>query len=172
MSKTIAVVTTSLSEDSRSRIAAKQIEESLKSLGLETEWIDLSQISMLPYPKSEDDKDLNEIIEKVYKADALVLAFPIYNYGESGHTRDFLAYTLDKKEMENKVCLLIAGCSTHASFLAPMSLSKTLQAEIGAVMLGPGILACGDDIDKEKRSVSDKLQERLTGGAELINKFI
>lgn len=172
MSKKVAILTTSLSENSRSRIASKKIEESLKSLGLETEWIDLSQISMLPYPKSKDDKDLNEMIEKVHKSDALVLSFPIYNYGESGHTRDFLSYALDKEKMKNKICLLIAGCSTHASFLAPMSLSKTLQAEIGAVMLGAGILACGDDVDQEKKSVSEKLQQRLEEGAELINKFI
>ena len=73
--------------------------------------------------------------------------------------------------MNNRVCLLVAGCSTKSSFLAPMSLSQTLQGEVGAVVIGAGILACGNDIDLKAGTISSEIQTRLNEGARLLAAF-
>ena len=167
----IAVITTSLASKSRSRIAGRYFVTQLEAYGATVDWIDLKERPLRGYPLDSEDADVESIVARVHDADAFALAFPIYNWSESGQTRDFLAYVLDKKKMKNKVCLLIAGCSTKASFLVPTDLSRTLQSEIGAVIIGPGILACGDDVDRETGGIKPELQERLNNGAELLFRF-
>lgn len=167
----ISVVSASLAQHSRSRCAAEYFAKELEVLGASVDWIDLKEHPVQGYPLSAKDPALQDMIERVQQADGLVLAFPIHNWGESGHVRDFLAYALDKKKMKNRVCILIAGCSTKASFLAPMSLSKTLQGEIGAVVIGPGILASAEEVNKETQSIHPELQNRLTEGAQLLYRF-
>ena len=167
----IVAISTSLADASRSRVAASVVADELKTLGAEVSTIDLHASPLAGYPHADEDPAIETYQEQVRAADGLLLAFPIHNWGESGQTRDFLAYVLDKETMQNKVALLVAGCSTKSSFLAPMSVGRTLQAEIGAVVIGPGILACGDDVDREQGTVVDGLKQRLQHGAKLLHAF-
>ncbi len=168
----IVVVSTSLSKTSRSKIAAAYATELLqRDNKIEVDWIDLSEHTLASYPIDEESKTVLDIQTRMEKADGLILAFPIYNWDASDQTRSFLAYSLDKKKMRNLPCLLIAGCSTKASFLVPSSVGTTLQSEINAIVIGSGILACGDDVNRETNEITESVQKRIEKNVHLLTQL-
>lgn len=167
----ILVISTSLAQQSRSRTAADFMIETLTRKGSEVSKIYLKDAPLAGYPLSIDDPNIKKYIALLEQADAVVLCYPIHNWGASGQTREFLSYVLDKRTMRNKIFLLIAGCSTPASYTVFSSTVQTLMGEVQAIVLGASILACGDDVNKETGEIAEKLQLRLQNGADLVYRF-
>jgi FMN-dependent NADH-azoreductase len=81
---TVAIVSASQAKKSRSRLAALYAQECLTADNIKVDLLDLKNHSILTYAHSEDDPQLNKLVERFNAADAWVLAVPVYNWGPSG----------------------------------------------------------------------------------------
>ncbi|HMN29195.1 MAG TPA: NAD(P)H-dependent oxidoreductase, partial [Caldilineaceae bacterium] len=135
---TLVIVSSSLADRSRSRMAAEYAGECLLAHGVKVEWIDLRNHTVLAYPQSENDPEMIQLVQQFSAADGWVLATPVYNWGPSGVLTNFLHYVLSD-EREHRYCpfLILGGAGGLRSYLALDSLGRTLLNEIWAVQGGP-----------------------------------
>jgi len=159
---TIAVVSSSLSPVSRSRLGARRAEHRLREWGLPTRWIDLADLHFEAYPRSEADSDLQRACGQFNTADGWLIATPVYNFNISGTLLTFLHYALagDAGERWKPFCLLASMDGLRAG-LALDHLGRTLQHERGAVAVGPPLIGIGEQLDIRTGRTSPEMSDRM-----------
>ncbi|CAN5549674.1 hypothetical protein BH11ARM2_BH11ARM2_15830 [soil metagenome] len=159
---TIAVVSSSHSVNSRSRVGARACAEAVHVAGGQAEWIDLSEMDLRPYPRSQGDPLLENAVERFNAADGWLVATPTYNFGPSGTLLTFLHYALgeDQGAKWRPFCILtsLAGLRTAMS---TDGLARTILHERAAVQVGPSLLGTAADLNGEEGTVSPFMQERI-----------
>jgi NAD(P)H-dependent FMN reductase len=159
---TIAVLCTSPAERSRSRTAAVFARQLLREGRLaEVDWLDLRERPVPLYPGPEDDLAREELVGRFNAADAWLIATPVHNWSASAATWNFLNHALDGEGRRHRPVLIVAGAGSSRSLLALDGLARTLLHEVHAVLVGPPVVAAGDDVDREAGTLSPDLQKRL-----------
>ncbi len=158
----IAVLSSSLNPVSRSRLGAGACLQKLGEWGYPATWIDLADLRFEPYPRSENDADLQAACGLFNAADGWVVATPVYNFTVSGTLLTFLHYALasDSGERWKPFCLLASMDGLRAG-LALDSLGRTLQHERSAVWVGPPLIGIGTQLDTKTGQLSYDMNERM-----------
>lgn len=168
-SPTIVVVSSSLNRESRTRIMANYAVESLARFGANAQLLDLAQLEIDSYPKSEEQPAAKEAFAQFNTAQAWVLASPLYNFGASGVLLNFLHYTLSSDFGRWKPFVLLASMGGQRSALALDHLARTLVYEVSAVQVGPTISNIGDTgVNKKTGEVMPDLQQRMDMQLEVL----
>jgi NAD(P)H-dependent FMN reductase len=160
----IAVVSSSFATQSRSRIGALACAESLRALGCEVDFIDLSTLNDLPpYPRGEHGAALNALCERFNAAQGWVLATPIYNFGVNGALTTFLHYALSGADDERwKPFCILASMGGLRGAISADSLMRSIMLERNAVAVGPVIVGLGDaNLNRKTGEVSQDMRERI-----------
>ncbi len=172
-SPTVVVVSSSLSEQSRSRIMARYASEVLTTQGIDTHLIDLAQIEMGAYPTSSNAPGLLAATELFNRADGWVLAVPIYNFGASGLLLNFLHYALDSNFGRWKPFVLLSSMGGQRSALALDHVARTLVYEVSAVQVGPTISNIGDSgVNRVTGEMALELQQRLAAHLVVLSRYV
>jgi NAD(P)H-dependent FMN reductase len=159
---TLAVVSASLTQDSRSRLGARHVVETLSRWGVETRWIDLADIAMESYPRSEQQAQLQKACEQFNTADGWVIATPVYNFNISGTLLTFLHYALAGDQgVRWRPFVLMASMDGLRAGMALDHLSRTLLHERSAVAVGPPLIGIGDQLDIKTGRVSYDMNQRI-----------
>jgi GTP cyclohydrolase II len=159
---TIAVLCTSPEERSRSRTAARFACQVLREEGLaEIDWLDLHEKPIALYPGLGDDPARDELVARFNAADAWLIATPVHNWSAAAATWSFLNHALDDKGRRHRPVLIVAGAGSTRSLLALDGLARTLLHEVHAVLVGPPVVAAGDDVDRQAGTLGPDLQRRL-----------
>ncbi len=170
MSPSITIVSSSQAENSRSRLAARYAEESLKAANVNVDFIDLADYDILTYPKSNDDATLKTLVERFNAADGWVLAVPVYNWGPSGTLLNFLHYTLGGVQRYRPFIIIGAAGGMRAT-LALDGLARTMVYEISAVQVGPALLGTAKEIDRDAGLVQTEMQKRIQRATHALQHF-
>ena len=135
-SPNVVVVSSSLSQVSRSRIMAHYAIETLTRSGCEVSLLDLAQVETLSYPQSKGNEALKAAVEQFNAAHGWVLASPVYNFGASGVLLNFLHYALDSDFGRWKPFVLMSSMSGQRSAMALDHVARTMVYEVMDTQLG------------------------------------
>ena len=144
------IISSSLSEYSKSFILCNEVNKKLKHLGVKSDIIDAREIPLFPYhtPKSAQ---MNNLTEKISSADNLIIAMGVHNYS----INDSLKIILDTcfKNVEGKFFGIICASGGEKSYLSTMHLSQICMNEWKMIQLPRIVYASKKDfIDNDKVS--------------------
>jgi len=158
----ISVLSSSQNLDSRSKAAALFCKEVLDKNGCVVDFIDLNNLELLPYPRSEQNQEIKNACNKFNNADGWVLASPVYNFGASGTLLTFLHYALaiDSGAQWKPFCI-VASMNSMSSRLATDHLARSLMLERNAVAVGPTIISAGENIKEMSVSLRTRIEKQM-----------
>jgi len=170
---TVVVVSSSLSEKSRSRIMARYAIASLAAHTIDAQLIDLSQIEIGAYPASRSTPTLLDATTLFNAAHGWVLAVPIYNFGASGVLLNFLHYALNSDFGRWKPFVLMSSMGGQRSALALDHVARTLVYEVNAVQVGPTISNIGDTgVNRATGEMAQDLQQRIDAHLAVFSHYV
>ena len=132
----IAIVSTSLNADSKSRALAEVVAGALQRQGISA---DLSDLRALPpalcdgRPLGEYPEEYGNLWERLEAADGVIIAMPIYCYSTSGPAKNFV--DIVGSSLTEKPVAVISAAGSMRSFLAVRDLMSTLMFEFGSFLL-------------------------------------
>jgi len=127
----VLVISCSLNPQSKSRVMGKELVKNFK----DAEFVDLQDLN-LPLcdgGKCYSNKEVIEIGEKIRKAKAVVLAFPVYNYSMAAVAKNLIELT--GKAWDGKVFSFVCVAGGRSSYMSPMSLASSLMLDFRSVFI-------------------------------------
>jgi len=151
------IISSSLSDTSRSFILCKEITHLLKKEGVDTTLIDARKLELLPCHKglSTTMKDLNK---KVEEADNIIFGMGVHCYS----INDGLKIILDNccSKAEGKFFGIACASGGQKSYLSTMHLTQICMNEWRMIQLPRIVFATGEDFT-DKRVSNTELKERI-----------
>ena len=141
------IISSSLSENSKSFILCNEVNKKLKHLGLKSEVIDAREIPLFPYHKPKSAQ-MNNLTEKISSADNLIIAMGVHNYS----INDSLKIILDTcfKNVEGKFFGIICAGGGEKSYLSTMHLSQICMNEWKMIQLPRIIYGARKDFENNQ----------------------
>jgi len=102
----------------------------------------------------------------VARADAIILAVPIYNYDVNAAAKNLIELT--GEAWRDKVVAFLCAAGGHGSYMSVMALANSLMLDFRCLIVPRFVYATGDDFDNASVS-SPKIRSRL---AELCDKVV
>lgn len=169
----VVVVSSSLSQNSRSRIMARYAVESLVGYGVDAQLLDLAQMGLGLYPAAEQAVDLLAATKQFNAAHGWVLAAPVYNFGASGALLNFLHYALDSDFGRWKPFVLMSSMAGPRSALALDHVARTLVYEVNGVQVGPTINNIGDTgVNRATGEMAQELRQRMDTQLAVLSHYV
>lgn len=163
MKKTV-LISTSLSQNSRSALLIQEAAEQLGKKGQKAVVIDLRAVS-IPFcdgRKIEDySAEVQSIFKKIEEADSFVFGFPIYCYSISGVLKNFI--DIFSHAMKGKRFGVCAAAGSKLSYLAISDLHKIMHFQSNARAVHPAVVAEYVDFEEDKANteIQDRIQRML-----------
>ena len=152
------ILSSSLSGRSRSRVLCRAVETGLQGLGVETDFVDLKDMDMVPVhrPVTPDMVDLKA---RIHKADNLVIGMGVHCYSLS----ESLKMALDTcgEGLEGKFFGILCAAGGHKSYLSTMHLTQICMNEWRMIQLPRVVYAIGKDftdLQVPPGELADRLQ--------------
>ena len=140
------IISCSLHPVSRSRILSHELKAMLSSAQL----IDLQEWE-LPFCDGTtcyENDQVGKLKEQIEQADAVVFAFPVYNYGSNSVLKNLIE--LVGKSLSHKVVGFLCAAGGKSSYLAPLSIANSLMVDFRCVILPRYVYATAADFNKER----------------------
>ncbi|MBN2425070.1 MAG: NAD(P)H-dependent oxidoreductase [Calditrichaceae bacterium] len=156
----IAIVASSLSPKSNSRILAQKLAEKLSLVSIDVDFIDLRDFK-LPLCGDEDDHYhplISDLTDRIAGAAGIVIASPIYNYGINAAMKNLVELT-GKKAWHDKVVGFICAAGGRSSYMSVMSFANSLMLDFHCLII-PKFIYIAKDFD-DINHIPDDLKERL-----------
>ncbi|MDQ8203191.1 NAD(P)H-dependent oxidoreductase [Pelagicoccus sp. SDUM812003] len=158
----IAIISSSLNPQSKSRDVARALENQLASAeGVSVDFIDLQE---LPLPICDGgaaygDPNTVALNERMESADAYVIATPIYNYGMNAALKNWME--LSGRKMEGKVAGILCSAGGAMSYMSPMAIANALMLDFRVIILPRFVYTTGADWDgpELKSEIAGRLQQ-------------
>lgn len=131
----VAILATSLNEDSRSQQLAGLLAEQLTTGGTDCELVDLRDHD-LPLCGPQDSwnhPDLKHINQVIARASHVVLAVPIYNYGVNAAAKNLIE--LVGRAFTDKVIAFVCAAGGGNSYMGVLELANQLMLDFRAVIV-------------------------------------
>jgi NAD(P)H-dependent FMN reductase len=164
----ILVISTSLNPHSKSVGLAQYAAEYLKSKGQKVDFIDLRkynlQLANGDDQSAYDNPQVKELHDRIEKAQAIIIAAPIHNYGVAASAKNLVELTthehkkiLSGKAWRNKVIGFIGVSGGHGSMLAFFPFINSLMMDSKVVVVPNFVMASSDDFnDQDQMSAETK----------------
>ena len=129
---------------------------------IQVEFVDLAQVDLRVYPRSENDPQTKVLRELFEESDAQIFVCPIHNWKPCASLSNYLEYVLDPKDGRRyRPFLILAAAGSPRSHLACDGLARTVTSEIHGIQIGPPLLGAGDDINRRTGQITASLQQRI-----------
>jgi FMN reductase len=128
----IAIVSTSLNNESKSRILAQYLNEKLSGSGQQSVFIDLQEHNL---PLCDGDKvysnpQVQEVSAKLKQAEAVIITVPIYNFNVSAAAKNLIEVT--GYALKGKLVAVLSAAGGGRGFMGVMPLVNSMQLDFGA----------------------------------------
>lgn len=166
----IAIISTSLRPQSRSRIMAREAERALQQEGHETDFIDLMN-HPLPFcdgGPSYGEPEVIKLAARLKNADGMIMAVPVYNYDISAAGKNLVELT--GKCWENKVAGFLCAAGGRASYMSVMSFANSLMLDFRTVIVPRFVYATGAHF-AEGKLVDEEVSRRVGELAMEVARF-
>jgi len=138
----LPVISCSLDPESRSRTLAGQAADLLVGAGHESQLIDLRDYALPAFDNSSvfQARDFAALHRLIEKADGLILATPIYNWGPSAATKSLIDATgatgdgVNTAAWFDKVVPFICSAGLPHSYMATSQLASSLMLDFKCVI--------------------------------------
>ena len=156
----IAVISSSLNPESRSRRLARSVFTAYRSQeGLEVDFIDLRELDL---PLCDGGVAYGhaatvDVSQRLEAADAYVIATPIYNYAVNAALKNLTE--LAGRKMANKLVGFLCAAGGAMSYMAIMQYANSLMLDFRAIILPRVVYAVGSDWEGE--ALGPELEKRL-----------
>lgn len=167
------IISSSLSETSRSFVLCKEIQELLEKKGVNTRFVDARKLELLPCHKAMSPS-MEELSKQVEEADNIIFGMGVHCYS----VNDGLKIILDNccNKIEGKFFGIACAAGGEKSYLSTMHLTQICMNEWRMIQLPRIVYATGKDFTDDKVSNSE-IKERIklfatefvTIGKKLIN---
>lgn len=169
MKNNVLVISTSLNPGSNSRVLARAAHELLKKQpNVDVEWLDLKDIQL---PQCDGDAayghpNVEKVTEQVRRADAIIMAVPIYNYSVSGAAKNLIELT--GQAWNDKIVGFLCAAGGRSSYMAVMGIAQSLMLDFRCLIIPRFVYADGSAFVKTEIS-DDQIVSRLS---ELTNTTV
>ena len=163
----LLVISSSLSQNSRSRVMAEYIMAHLKASNPETEFIDLKDYN-LPVcdgDKSYDDPIVKKLKMKIKKAQGIIIATPVYNFNVNAAIKNLVELT--SEAWNEKVVGFICSAGSKSSYMAVMGLANSLMLDFRCIII-PRFVYSSNNADQ----LGDSVKERLNNLSSELIRFV
>lgn len=143
----ITIVSCSLSSTSKSRQAAKVIHDHYAREPESAAFIDLADYDL---PLCDGDKaykhpNVKKLINELHKAEAIIMALPIYNYSASAAAKNFIELANDA--FENKIVGFICAAAGQKSYMSVLHLANSLLLDFRCLIVPKFVYVDPTNID-------------------------
>jgi len=131
----IAVISTSLSPDSKTLVLARSAAELLRAGGHTADFIDLREtpLPMCGADGSFDHPEVDKLSERIAQADGILLASPVYNYDVNAAAKNLVELT--GRSWEDKAVGFLLTAGGHASYMSVMGFANSLMLDFRCLIL-------------------------------------
>jgi NAD(P)H-dependent FMN reductase len=155
----IIVLSTSLNPGSKSRVMAWDAMEQVKAFGAEADFLDLQEF---PLPlagslRSWEDANAKVATERIGKADAILMAVPIYTYAASAACKNLIELT--GESWEGKAVGFLCAAGGMGSYMAVMGLANALMLDLRCLIVPRFVYATKDSW--QGMQCDDKIKARI-----------
>ncbi|MCH2181521.1 MAG: NAD(P)H-dependent oxidoreductase [Mariniblastus sp.] len=162
------VLSTSLSENSRSRILARFAAERLRSKTVPCQWVDLAE---LPLPTCDAgpcyaDPNVQQVNALIQEARGILIAAPVYNYNLSASAKNLIELT--GKSWTDKVVGFLCAAGGQSSYMGVLALANSLMLDFRTVILPRFVYATGESFSGNEIAETD-VEQRID---ELVDQLI
>lgn len=166
----IAVFSTSLHPDSRSRVLAKEAVAALEALGVKAEYVDLLE---KPLPRCDGDECYSDpaveaMREVIARASGILVATPVYNYSVSAAAKNLLELT--GSAWAHKAVGFLCAAGGQRSYMSVMNFANSLMLDFRCVIV-PRFVYTTDSAIRGDRLVDEDVRERIEELARLLHHF-
>lgn len=156
----ILVISSSLHPNSRSRIMARACVHRLEELEMDVTLFDLAE-SPLPLcdgATAYEDSNVQQLSGLVEKADAILLASPVYNYDVNASAKN--AVELIGRAWTGKIVGMMLAAGGQGSYMSGMGLANSLMLDFRCLIVPRFIYATGESFEGE-HFADESIQERV-----------
>ena len=159
----LAVVSTSLHVNSRSRLLAGRAHEILKSQGADVDWVDLADI---PLPLCDGgaaygNANAKAVKDRLRAASGILMGVPIYNYDVGSAAKNLIELT-GRDVWTNKVAGFLCAAGGRGSYMSIMQIATSLMLDFRTVIIPRFVYATGGDFTENNITDEDVLK-RIEG---------
>jgi len=154
----IAIVSSSLNSDSNSRILAQEAQRVLERDGHAVTLLDLRNF---PLPlcdggPSYGHANVAKVGDVLTRADAIIVATPIYNYDGTAAVKNLIELT--GNAWENKVVAFLCAAGGMSSYMSIMSLANSLMLDFRSIIVPRFVYATGEAFADGRISDPDQIR--------------
>lgn len=154
------IVSASLNVDSRSRVLAREAHRALSDASLPAAWVDLAE-HPLPFcdgGAAYHHENVARLRHEIARADALIVATPIYNYTVNAALKNLIELT--GGAWENKVVGFLCAAGGESSYMSVAGLASSLMLDFRCVIVPRFVYATGAAF-AGGRLVNDGIRRRV-----------
>jgi NAD(P)H-dependent FMN reductase len=154
----ILLVSASLSPDSNSRLLAREAARILEGDGAATAFLDLRDY---PLPLCDGGAAYGHahvatVRDLIARADAIIVATPIYNYDGNAALKNLVELT--GRAWENKVVAFLCAAGGTASFMSVMSFANSLMLDFRCLIVPRFVYSTGEAFSDGRIIDADQLR--------------
>ncbi|MEW6755033.1 MAG: NAD(P)H-dependent oxidoreductase [Candidatus Latescibacterota bacterium] len=153
----IAIVSTSLSPRSRSRILCQHAVGYARRQRLDAALLDLRDHRVLPYGE-EDSRGLETISTELGAAAGIIIGFPLYNFNMNATLKALLERC--GSCFEEKVVGIMSAAGGRSSYMGVMSIVQSLILDYRSWIVPRYVYATGEDF-ADGEIVSEEVCQRV-----------
>ena len=151
------ILSSSLSENSRSYLLCKAVEQELISKGNNITFVDSKEIPMQPFHR-EISEEMKVLSEQVGKADNIIIGMGVHCYSINDSLKVLLEGCFGKAT--GKFFGILCAAGGERSYLVTQHLTQICMNESRMMQLPRVVYATGNDFT-ENRIISKELSERI-----------
>lgn len=140
----ILILSSSLSDDSNSRVLAREAQRVLEGDGAEVSLLDLRDhpLPLCDGGSSYGHPNVAAVQARINAASAVIVATPIYNYDGTAALKNLIELT--GRAWENKAVGFLCAAGGMASYMSIMSLANSLMLDFRSVIVPRFVYATGE----------------------------
>jgi FMN reductase len=156
----ILIVSSSLRSDSNSRILAREAQAVLEIEGSSSTFLDLRDhpLPLCDGGGSYDHPSVALVAGLLAKADAILVATPVYNYDANAAVKNLIELT--GSGWQDKAVGFLCAAGGMSSYMSVMSLANSLMLDFRSVIVPRFVYATGEAF-ADGRIVDPELRERV-----------
>lgn len=154
------IVSSSLNVDSRSRLLAREAHRVLAEAGRPAAWVDLAEhpLPLCDGGAAYNHENVARVRHEIARADALIVATPIYNYTVNAALKNLIELT--GRAWENKVVGFLCAAGGESSYMSVAGLASSLMLDFRCVIVPRFVYATGEAFAGD-RIADDDIRRRV-----------
>jgi FMN reductase len=166
----VLVVSSSLNPESRSRLLALEAKRVLEEDRLPVSWLDLREtpLPLCDGDTAYDHPNATAALAMVEKAEAIIVATPVYNYDASAAAKNLVELT--GEAWKNKTVGFLCAAGGASSYMSIVSLANSLMLDFRCVIV-PRFVYASYDAFADQRIVDRDIAHRVGEVARTAARF-